>query len=368
MEIDKLLKNMVEHGASDLHLKAGRPPLLRISGELVPTEFERLTPEDIKFLMYEIMNSEQRRILEEKHELDFGYSIPGFSRFRANVFFQRGTVAAVLRSITFEVPTIDDMGLPEVIKDLALRNAGLLLICGPTGSGKTTTLAAIIEHINLNRQCHIVTVEEPIEYLHRDKMASICQRELGYDTYSYGDALKYILRQDPDVILIGEMRDSDTARIGLRAAETGHLVLTTLHTYDSAQAVERLIGFFPTSEQVQVRMQISLMLNGVIVQRLLRRVEEKVRVAAVEIMTNSPQIQKLIEEGRISAIHDAISTSVAHFRMQTLNQSLVALCLSGEVSAEEAVSVSPNPDEFKRILHDFQGAKPVQSSVEELKV
>lgn len=354
MAIDELLRMMMERNASDLHIKVGRPPLLRIARKVVPTEGERLSPEDVSNLIYSILNSEQKQKFEERHELDLGYSIPGLSRFRVNVFFQRGTIEAVFRAIPFEVPTIDGLGLPEVLKELALKTQGLILVTGPTGSGKTTTLAAMLRHINENRQAHIITIEEPIEYLHKDKLSSISQREIGYDTYSYADALKYVLRQDPDVILIAEMRDQDTTRIAVRAAETGHLVLTTLHTYNSPQAVERIIGFFSPEEQAQVRMQLSLILTGVLSQRLLTTAEGNGMCACMEVMTSSPQIQKLIAEGKINQIHDAIASSVTHFKMQTINQSLVALCLNGDITPQEAVSASPDADEFKRILHDFQ--------------
>lgn len=359
MTIDDLLRMMMEKKASDLHLKAGRPPLLRIAGKLSPTEGERLKPAEVKELVYSIMSDDQRLKFEEKHEIDLGYSIPGLSRFRANIFYQRSTVEAVFRAIPFDIPNIEQLGLPEVVKDLSLKNQGLILVTGPTGSGKSTTLAAMVEHINAHRNCHIISIEEPIEYLHRDKLSSISQREIGFDTFSYDDALKYVLRQDPDVILIGEIRDLNTMRVGIKAAEIGHLVLSTLHTLDAPQTIDRIISFFPTEEQEQVRMQLALLLQGVISQRLLRTTDGRGRCAAVEIMVNSPQIQKLIEEGKIGKIHEAIHNSVSHYKMQTLNQSLVALCLSGMVTEEEAMSVSPNADEFRRIMHDFKVGRPV---------
>lgn len=354
MTVDELLRTMMGRQATDLHLKVGRPPLLRIGGKLTAMEGDRTTPEIVKTLVYSILNSEQQQRFETKHELDIGYSIPGLSRFRANIFFQRGTIEAVFRAIPFEVPSIEKLGLPEVLKELALKNQGLIIVTGPMGSGKTTTLAAMIEHINENLEGHIITVEEPIEYLHRDKKCSISQREIGYDTYSYADALKYVLRQDTDVILIGEMRDQDTVRIAIKAAEVGRLVLTTMHTMDAPQTIDRIITYFPKEEQGQIRLQIALLLQGVVCQRLLRTADGKSRCAAVEVMVNSPQIRKLIEDGEIGKIHDAIATSVTYFKMQTLNQSLVALCLSGVVTVDEAVSVSPDADEFNRILHDLQ--------------
>lgn len=368
--LDQLLELMMKEKATDLHLKVGRPPLMRVGGEMTPTQLERLKPEDVKTLVYSIMNSDQRQRFETKHELDFGYAVPKLSRFRVNVFFQRGTVEAVFRAIPFEVPTVEQLGLPEVCKELALLHQGIVIVAGPTGSGKSTTLAAIIEHINRNRKCHIVTLEEPIEYLFRDKNSSVSQREIGFDTFSYEDALKYVLRQDPDVILIGEIRDLQTVRIAIKAGEIGHLVLSTLHTLDAAQTVDRMVSFFPTNEQHPVRVQISLLLQGVLCQRLLRTPDGKGRVAAVEVMTSSPQIQKLIHDGSIEQIHDAIAKSVVHYNMQTLNQSLVALYLSGTVTMEEALSAAPNADEFKRVLHEFQtgkiqGAEPLRTTEED---
>lgn len=368
--LDQLLELMMKEKATDLHLKVGRPPLMRVGGEMTPTQLERLNPEDVKTLVYSIMNSDQRQRFETKHELDFGYAVPKLSRFRVNVFFQRGTVEAVFRAIPFEVPTVEQLGLPEVCKELALLHQGIVIVAGPTGSGKSTTLAAVIEHINRNRKCHIVTLEEPIEYLFRDKNSSVSQREIGFDTFSYEDALKYVLRQDPDVILIGEIRDLQTVRIAIKAGEIGHLVLSTLHTLDAAQTVDRMVSFFPTNEQHPVRVQLSLLLQGVLCQRLLRTPDGKGRVAAVEVMTSSPQIQKLIHDGSIEQIHDAIAKSVVHYNMQTLNQSLVALYLSGTVAMEEALSAAPNADEFKRVLHEFQsgkiqGAEPIRTTEED---
>lgn len=348
---------MMEQKASDLHLKAGRPPLMRIAGQVKATDFPRLSPQQVKSMAYEIMGDEQIQRFESNHEIDIGYSVPGLSRFRVNLFYQRGTVEMILRAIPFEVPTIEQLQLPAVIKKLTALHQGLILVTGPTGSGKSTTLASMIEEINRNRECHIITIEEPIEYLFRDKKGTISQREVGFDTLSYANALKYVLRQDPDVILLGEMRDQETARIALRAAETGHLVLSTLHTYSAPQAVERFIGFFEPEEQHQVRIQLSLLLQGVIAQRLIKAKDGLSRVAAVEVMTNSPQVAKLIEEGKLHELYDAISKSVNYYHMQTLNQSLVALVLSEKITVEEATAASPNPDEFKRILHDFQAGR-----------
>lgn len=360
--LDKLLHHMMERHASDLHLKAGRPPLIRVTGTMKTTDFPPLKPDAMLSMAQHIMSADQLARFEETHEIDIGYSVPGLSRFRVNIFYQRGTIELVLRAIPFEVPTMQDLGLPMVTKELTRLTQGLVLATGPTGSGKSTTLAAMVEEINRTRECHIITIEEPIEYLFRDKKSTISQREVGFDTYSYANALKYVLRQDPDVILIGEMRDAETARVALRAAETGHLVISTLHTYSAAQSVERFIGFFQAEEQHQVRMQLSLLLQGVLSQRLVRAKDGVSRVAAVEVMTNSPQTAKLIEDGKLHELYEAIAKSVTHFRMQTLNQSLVALILSDKITEEDALTASPNAEELKRILHDFRTGRSMESS------
>lgn len=355
--LNDLLNMLVERKASDLHLKVGRPPLLRIAGKVVPTELDRLTLEDIKNLLYGIMTDFQIKDFEENWEADFSYSVQDTARFRVNVFKQKGYLGAVFRVIPLRIPTIDELSLPPILKDLALKSQGLILVTGPTGSGKSTTLASLINYINLSRQCHIVTVEDPIEFIYKDNLAVINQRELGLDTKSFSQALKHVLRQDPDVILIGEMRDPETISTAITAAETGHLVMSTLHTIDAKQSIDRIIDTFPSEQQNQIRLQLSLVLCGVISQRLLKRQDGEGRVAALEIMINSPTIKKLIQEGNTAGINKAIEESVSYYRMQTLNQALVDLVKEQVITEEEAMQASNNPDEFKLNLKGiFSGA------------
>lgn len=349
MSIDELLDILIERKGSDLHLKVGRPPLTRVHGRLIPTELKVLTPVDTKELVYSILNPGQIRRFEEEMELDISYTYKNVARFRINVFRQRGVIGTVIRMIPFKIPTIDELGLPAVLKDLAIKDKGLILVTGPTGCGKSTTLAALIDYINSTRECHIITVEDPIEFVYQDNLSAINQREIELDTRSFKDALKHVLRQDPDVILIGEMRDLETISIAITAAETGHLVFSTLHTNDAVQSVDRIIDSFPVNQQQQIRIQLSLVLQGVISQRLLNRADGSGRVAAVEIMINSPTIKKLIEEGRTSEIHKAIESSVLYYRMQTLDQSLIELYNNGLITFEEALSVSTDPEGLKRM-------------------
>lgn len=345
--LDEILSQLVKRKGSDLHLKVSRPPLFRISGKLVPTEYEKLSPDDIKQLVYSIMTPYQIQRFEDEWEIDFSYGIPNVARFRVNCFFQRGIMGAVFRSVPYKIPTLDELGMPPVLKDIALKTQGLILVTGPTGSGKSTTLAGMIDHINSNRYCHIMTVEDPIEFVYQDKSGVINQRELGSDTKTFTSALKHVLRQDPDVILIGEMRDTETMSIAVTAAETGHLVFSTLHTNDAQQSVDRIIDSFPSEQQNQVRMQLSMALRAVVSQRLVKRADIDGRVAAVEIMINSPTITKLIQEGNTSHINKAIESSVTYYRMQTLNQSLVALVKNGVIAEQEAMKYSNKPEEFK---------------------
>ncbi|MEW6606973.1 MAG: PilT/PilU family type 4a pilus ATPase [bacterium] len=371
MEINNLLKMMIEKGASDLQVKVGRPPILRIAGEIVPEQTGKLNANDTKKMLESIMDDEHKKRFDERHWVDISYSIPGVSRFRASIFSQRGTAAAVFRAIPFEVPTIDSLELPEVLKDLAASPHGLVLITGPAGSGKSTTLAAMIDYINENRACHIITVEDPIEFLFRDKKATITQKELGADTLSMNDALISIFRQDPNVICIGEMRDMDTFKVAMRAAETGHLVLSTLHTASADQTLDRIISIFPTEQQQQVRVQLSLSLQGIISQKLIRKLDGKSRVATFEILISSPTIRKLIEEHNLSKIYDTIFTSVSQYRMQTLEQSLAALLKNDVISYKEAISSCNKVDDLKRALrsinideHMFEGEKEITTEIE----
>jgi len=349
VNIEELLNLLIERKGSDLHLKVGRPPLIRVYGKLIPTELKILTFEDTKELIYSMLNSAQVQRFERDLELDFSYSYKNIARFRVNVFRQRGAVGTVIRMISYKIPTIDELGLPSVLKDLSSKDKGLILVTGPTGCGKSTTLAALINYINNNREGHIITIEDPIEFVYQDNLSAINQREIELDTKSFKYALKHILRQDPDVILIGEMRDFETMSIAMTAAETGHLVFSTLHANDATQAVDRIIDSFPVNQQPQIRLQLSLVLQGIISQRLLNKADGSGRIAAVELLINSPTIKKLIEEGKTSEIHKAIESSVLYYRMQTLDQSLVELYNKGWIAFDEALSISPNPEGLKRM-------------------
>lgn len=353
MELDALLKTMIEKGASDLQVKVGRPPIFRIAGEIVVDKTEKLSGKDTKEMLEGIMDEEHKKRFDEKRWVDVSYSVPGLSRFRTSIFYQRGTIAAVFRAIPFEVPTIDSLELPAVLKDLALSPHGLVLITGPAGSGKSTTLGAMIDYINENYACHIITIEDPIEFLYKDKKATITQKELGADTFSMNDAMVSLFRQDPNVILIGEMRDIDTFKVAMRAAETGHLVLSTLHTASADQTIERMINIFPVEQHQQIRVQLSLTLRGIISQRLLRRADGTGRVAAFEVLVSSPTIRKLIEEHTLSKIHDTIFSSVVQYKMQTLEQSLAALLKNEVINYKEAISACNNVDELRRALRSI---------------
>lgn len=350
MEIGELLKLLVDKKASDLYLKVARPPILRIAGTLTQLDMPRLSPEDVKNLIYSMMNEDQIKKFEESYDADFSYSLRGVARFRANAFKQRGVQGAVIRMVPYEIPAIDTLGLPPAIEELATRPQGLVLVTGPTGSGKSTTLAALVGRINSTRNCHIITVEDPIEFLHRDNMSTIEQREIEIDTKSFREALRRALRQDPDVILIGEMRDLETVATAISAAETGHLVLSTLHTNDATQTVDRIIDIFPSSQQQQVRIQLSMTLAGVVSQRLLKRADGTGRVAAVEVMLNNPLIKDLIEKGTTSGIRKIIENSGTYWKMQTLTQSVAQLINSKIITIEEGLSAVPNADELKLAL------------------
>jgi len=350
MHIDDLLRMAVQRGASDLHLKVPQPPVFRIQGELVfENNMPKLMPADTLEVLQSVTTEEQRQAFAREHELDMAYSLSGVGRFRVNVCLQRGSVALSFRPIPLSVPRLDDLGLPAVAKTLALKPRGLVLVTGPTGSGKSTTLAAMIDHINDTRSCRIVTVEDPIEFLHRDKRSMVIQRELGMDTHSFAAALKHVLRQDPDVILIGEMRDLQTMQAALTAAETGHLVLGTLHTMGAIQTVDRIIDVFPAFQQPQIRLQLSILLEGVLCQTLLPRQGGGGRILAVEVMIGTPAVGNLIREGKTHQLNSVLQTG-AQFGMQTLDQSLKVLVQRKLVSLEDALSKANNPDEFRRLL------------------
>src|SRR4029434_1707353 len=340
MDLADLLKHAVEHGASDLHLTAMRPPMVRISGKLVPSGFDtELTPDDTKALVYSILTDDQNAKFEEERELDFSIGIPGVSRFRVNVFMQRGCVSGVFRTIGENIPTCEELGLSEPVQQLALLPRGLVCVTGPTGCGKSTTLAAMINLVNQQREGHIITIEDPIEFLHPHIRSTINQRELGSDTYSFPRALKAVLREDPNVILVGEMRDLETIAAALTLAETGHLVLSTLHTQDAASTVDRIIDVFPPYQQEQIRVMLASTLKGVVSQVLLPKTDGPGRVAAREIMVATPAISALIREGKTHQIYSAIQTGSSH-GMCTMEKSLAELHEAGLVTEEDALSKS----------------------------
>ncbi len=348
--IDDLLRLMLQRGGSDLHVTVGSPPGIRQRGDIIPIESVKpLSQRDTMEMILSLLSEEQRRRFETELELDFAYSIPGVSRFRANVFQQRNSMGAVFRVIPIEIPTMQDLGLPKVCQVLAERPRGLVLVTGPTGSGKSTTLAAMIDHINETRPVHIITLEDPIEFMHRNKRAFINQREVGEDTHSFSSALKRVLRQDPDVILVGEMRDLETISAAITAAETGHLVLATLHTTGGPETVDRVIDVFPPHQQQQVRMQLSTTLEGVLSQTLLRSTDGRSRVMAMEIMLGIPAISNLIREGKTHQMETIIQGG-AQLGMQTLDQHLKTLLNQGKVTFEEAVSKAKNPRELANMV------------------
>lgn len=348
MVIDEVLRKLVEKGGSDLHIKAGLVPMLRERGELVPLEgFEVIGPDDIKQMLFSIFTDEQKQKLEKEKELDFSYFIHKVARFRGNALFQKGMMGAVFRVIPNKIPTMESLGLPPVLKELVKERQGLVLVTGPTGSGKTTTLAALINFMNENYKHHIITIEDPIEFVYKDSKSVINQREVGQDTLSFAQALRRALRQDPDVILVGEMRDQETISIAVTAAETGHLVFSTVHTNDAKQTIDRIIDTFPPDQHHQIRMQIAMALKAVVSQRLIPRKDGQGRVAILEIMLNTPTIRKLIEEGKTGAMAKAIEDSSSFYNMQSFNQCLFKLVMEDIVDEEHALTISQNPNDLK---------------------
>jgi twitching motility protein PilT len=349
VELNEILAMAVKAKASDVHIKAGLPPVYRIDGALRPLpNGPRLTPENIRKMTYAMLSDRQREEFENRHELDLAYGVQGLGRFRVNMFTQRGSISAVLRTIPFNVSTLEELNLPAVIKKITQNKRGLVLVTGTTGSGKSTTLASMLDAINSNRTEHIITIEDPIEYLHRDKKSIINQRELGVDTQSFADALKSSLRQDPDVILVGEMRDYETIDTALTAAETGHLVLSTLHTVDAQETINRIVGVFPPYQQRQVRLQLSAVLKGVISQRLVPRADGKGRVPAVEVMVSTARVRELIDDKeKTKLLRDTIQNGYETYGMQTFDQSLMKLLNNELITFDEALRQSSNPDDFK---------------------
>src|SRR5262245_51624035 len=346
--LSTLLQTLAEKGASDLHLKVGRPPMMRLQGDLTLIGGRpALTTETVESLIGSVIDADQRSALARDKELDFSFTAPGVGRVRGNAFFQKGLPGAVFRLIPTKVPGLDDLGAPAVLKDLALRPQGLFLVTGPTGSGKTTTLAAIIDHINRHRPVHIVTLEDPIEFVYEDALAVINQREIGADTRDFAQGLRRALRQDPDVILVGEMRDAETIGTALSAAETGHLVFGTLHPNDARQSIDRILDTYAPESQHQVRMQLAKCLLAVVSQRLVKRAGAPGRVAVQEVMINTPTVQKLIEDDKTGALGKAIEDSATFYKMQSFNQSLLAHITAQIISVGDALAVSPNANDLR---------------------
>jgi len=349
IKIDTLLQEVVERLASDLFLKAGCRPSFRIDGVIQNSTYPELSVEEVQSIAFNLMNETQIRHFEENPEMDLAIGIRGVGRFRVNIFRQRGTLGLVFRHIGRPNFSFEDLNLPAAVKGLAEKHRGLVLVTGTTGSGKSTTLAAMINHINNLRKCHIITIEDPIEYLHNDNLAIINQREVGFDTSNFSEALKHILRQSPDVILIGEMRDLETIQTAIAASETGHLVFSTLHTIDAVQTVERIINYFPAYLHGQIRMELSLAMNGVISQRLLPLTSGKGRIPAVEILIGTPTIKKLIYEGKTLEIPQYIEQG-QHVGMQTFNQALLQLFRAKLITMENALAYATSPDELKLMM------------------
>jgi twitching motility protein PilT len=348
--LHQLLKAMVEKGASDLHITTGSAPQLRIDGKLVPLKTGALSPVETKQLCYSILTDAQKHKFEEESELDLSFGVKGLSRFRANVFMQRGAVAGAFRTIPFKILSFSELGLPPIVSDLAKKPRGLILVTGPTGSGKSTTLASIIDKINTDRHEHIITIEDPIEYLHPHKNCIVNQREIGADTQSFKRALKHILRQDPDVVLIGEMRDLETVETALVISETGHLAFATLHTNSAVQTINRILDVFPPHQQPQVRAQLSFVLEGVLTQNLIPKAGAPGRVLAVEIMVPNAAIRNLIREDKVHQIYSQMQVGQSKFGMQTFNQCLAGLFNRRLVTIDEALGRSSDPDELRSML------------------
>ena len=346
----ELLKVMIEKGASDLHISTGTPPRVRIDGKLAALGGSALAPPETKAMCYSILTDVQKHRFEENNELDLSFGIKGLSRFRANIFMQRGAVAGAFRTIPFNILSFADLGLPEIVAELAKKPRGLILVTGPTGSGKSTTLATMINRINEERQEHIITVEDPIEYLHPHKKCLVNQREVNADTDSFKSALKYILRQDPDVVLIGEMRDLETIEAALTVSETGHLTFATLHTNTAVQSINRIIDVFPAHQQEQVRVQLSFVLEGILSQQLIPKKSGVGRVLALEILIPTLAIRNLIREDKIHQIYSMMQAGQAKFGMQTMNQSLFDLYTKGLLSYEDALGKSPVPEELLNMM------------------
>jgi twitching motility protein PilT len=367
MNLNDLLKMTAEKKASDLHLKVGVPPILRIHGRLMPVETEkRTTQEEALTVALSIMNNAQKVRFKEKNELDMAYAVPGLGRFRVNVFQQRGSVGMVFRMVPGKIANFEDLMMPTVLQKIAGEQRGLILVTGTTGSGKSTTLAAMIDYINTSRTANIITIEDPIEFLHRDKKSIVNQREIGSDTFSFSDALRSALRQDPDVILVGEMRDFETISTALTAAETGHLVLSTLHTLDAAETINRIITVFPPYQQKQVRMQLASVIKGIVSQRLVPRADGNGRVPAVEVMLGTLSVREaIIDDAKTRQIPTIIATGMTHYGMQTFDQSLLLLYKKGYITYEEALVTASNPDDFALKVKGIQSTSDLTWEAED---
>ena len=355
INLHQLLRAAVEKGASDLHVTTGTPPQLRIDGALLPLKTPPLTPVDTKQICYSVLTEDQKIKFERHNEIDLSFGVKGLARFRANLFVQRGAVAGVFRQIPFRVLTFEDLGLPPIVAQLAGLTDGLVLVTGPTGSGKTTTLAAMVDKINAERRYHILTVEDPIEFLHPNKLSVVNQREIGTDTTSFKDALRYVLRQDPDVVLVGELRDLETIEAALTISETGHLVFGTLHTNSAVQSINRIVDVFPPHQQQQVRVQLSFVLAGVVTQSLVPNADGPGRSLALEVMVPNAAIRNLIREDKVHQIYSVMQTGQSASGMQTMNQSLYNLIARRLITSEDAIARSPEPDELIMMLN--QAAK-----------
>jgi twitching motility protein PilT len=350
LNLHQLLKSLVDQGGSDLHITTNTPPQIRVDGRLVPMNLPQLNGVDTKQLCYSVLTDAQKHKLEEENELDLSFGVKGLSRFRGNIFIQRGAVAGVFRVIPYKILTFDDLGLPPVVAELSCKPRGLVLVTGPTGSGKSTTLASIIDKINTERHEHIVTIEDPIEYLHPHKGCLVNQREVGADTKSFKNALKYVLRQDPDVVLVGELRDLETIEAALTLAETGHLCFATLHTNSAAQTINRIIDVFPPYQQSQVRAQLSMVLEGVLSQTLIPKATGKGRALALEIMVPNTAIRALIRDDKVHQIYSQMQVGQDKFGMQTMNQCLFGLFQKRLISLDDALGRSTELEELKQMI------------------
>jgi len=349
MDLVDILLEVLERDASDLHLSVGSPPIIRINGQLERLDYPRLSANDTRELIYSILSQDQRQRLENEWEIDFSYSVPGRARFRVNSYFQRNSLGAAFRLIPIQIKKLEELGLPKALHDMTRKPRGFVIVTGPTGSGKSTTLAAMIDEINETRDEHIMTVEDPIEFLHRHKKCMVNQREVGADTKSFNRALKSVLRQDPDVILVGEMRDTETMSTALTAAETGHLVFATLHTQDAPQTIDRIIDVFPPYQQDQIRVQLSTTLMGVCTQQLLPTADGRGRVVSCELLVPTPAVRNLIREGKTHQIYSVMQTGTQH-GMQTMDAALADLVRRGMITRELAIRRSSTPEDLKRLL------------------